>query len=209
MGAPLIDLRPAIRVRPAQRRDAPTLARLANMAGEGLPRRLWKEMAKPGEDPMAVGARRAARSTGAFSWRNAHVATWHGAPVGASVDYDIDAADPPGPDLPGWLHPLVALEARAVGTRHVNMLAVVPQARRRGAANALLTDIAGRTGRDLSLIVASGNRVARAFYAAWAFEERARHPVGKAGSMGGDWILLTRAAMDRRPDVVGAPVRCG
>ena len=52
--------------------DAADLARLVDLAGEGLPSYLWARMAEPGEDAFAVGERRrAARDEGAFSWRNA------------------------------------------------------------------------------------------------------------------------------------------
>ncbi len=193
MGSPLIHAGSAIRVQEAAPDDAPLLARLADLAGEGLPRHLWAEMAGPGQDPFAVGADRARRDDGAFSWRNARVATWHGASVGAVIDYDLD--DPSvAHAAPAAVAPLLELEAFASGTRYLNVLAILPQARRRGAATALLADVSDRTRRDLSLIVASGNRLARGLYVAAGFEDVARLAMGPGGPEGltGDWILMSR-----------------
>ncbi len=53
---------------------APKLAELMNIAGEGIPAYLWEQMAGPGEDVLEVGARRVARTEGAFSFGNAHIA---------------------------------------------------------------------------------------------------------------------------------------
>ena len=196
MGAPMIHMRPAITTRPARRADAPLIARLGDMAGEGLPSHLWAGMAHPGEDAFDVGTARAARCEGAFSWRNARMAEWHGAPVGVAIDYDLGDVAAPGADVLPLLRPLCELEQAAEGTRYVNVLAVLPQARRRGAARALLADVAGRTGRDLTLTVASGNAPARAFHAALGFDEIARRPMGPGGPAGlsGDWILLSLQA---------------
>ncbi|MEL7543477.1 MAG: hypothetical protein AAGJ70_06860 [Pseudomonadota bacterium] len=57
-------------VRQAKREDASLLARLVNYAGEGMPLYLWGQMAEPDETAWEVGARRAGRDEGGFSWRN-------------------------------------------------------------------------------------------------------------------------------------------
>jgi pimeloyl-ACP methyl ester carboxylesterase len=44
-------------IRKAKAEDAPKLAELMNIAGEGLPAHLWERMAGPGEDVLAFGAR--------------------------------------------------------------------------------------------------------------------------------------------------------
>lgn len=193
MGAPLAALGTAISTRPATPGDAVLLARVADMAGEGLPFHLWAGQTRPGQTPLAVGVDRARRDAGAFSWRNARVAAWNGAAVGAVVDYDLDDGAGAG-DAPALLAPLLELEARAVGTRYVNILGVLPQARRRRVATVLLADLDARTDRDLSLIVASGNRTARGFYVAEGFEEISRLPMGPGGPahLDGAWILMRR-----------------
>ena len=62
-----------MRIEDASIDQAADLAHLINLAGEGIPHYLWSDMAEEGEDPMAVGARRAAREEGGFSYRNARV----------------------------------------------------------------------------------------------------------------------------------------
>ncbi|MCK0168033.1 GNAT family N-acetyltransferase [Jannaschia sp. S6380] len=185
---------PAIQVRPAVRRDASLIARLADMAGEGLPLHLWAGMAAPDQDPWDVGRARAARGEGAFSWRNTTVATWRGAAAGMVIDYPLVAVDPPGHDVPALLRPLCELEEVATDTHYINVLAVEPQARRRGVARSLIAHVAGQARVPLTLIVASGNLGARAFYAAEGFGEVARRPMGPGGppDLTGDWILLRR-----------------
>ncbi|WP_298435272.1 GNAT family N-acetyltransferase [uncultured Jannaschia sp.] len=191
MGSPFIQH--IIQVRPAARADAPLLARLADLAGEGLPRHLWARDAAPGQDPLEVGTARARRDSGAFSWPNARIATWHGAAVGGIVDYDLDDVEA-GRDVPALLAPLLELEALSGGTRYINILAVLPQARRRGIAAAIVADVAARTRRDLSLIVASENRTARGFYVGSGFDEVTSLAMGPGGPKGlsGNWILMRR-----------------
>ena len=78
-----------LRLRPARREDAADLARLVDLASEGLTSYIWAEMAEPGEDALAVGVRRAARDEGAFSWRNAVMAELDGSVAGGLVSYPI------------------------------------------------------------------------------------------------------------------------
>ena len=188
-------------VRPATRADAPLIARLADMAGEGLPAHLWSSMSEAGQDPFAVGAARAARDEGAFSWRNARVAALRGTPVGVAIAYDLGHAAP-GADAPPLLRPLAELEWVASGTRYLNVLAVLPAARRRGVARTLLAD-AARTARALTLTVSARNLPARALYLGAGFEEVASRPMGPGGPPGldGEWILM------RRPPPTPAPGR--
>ena len=81
---------------------------------------------------MAVGARRAARDEGAFSWRNAVIAELGGAVAGGLVAYRIGPDPEPLDDVPPLFRPLQALENRALGTHYVNVLATYPEFRRRG-----------------------------------------------------------------------------
>lgn len=181
-------------IRPATPDDTEILARLADLAGEGLPSHLWSKMATEEMTPLEVGKTRAARTEGSFSYCNARIATSHGAPVGTVIDYDIDV--PEGGDAPPLLAPLIALEAHATQTRYVNVLAVLPQSRNKGIASALLEDVVARTQRDLMLIVSSGNRKARAMYVSKGFEEVAREAMGPGGPshLAGYWILMRRKA---------------
>ena len=183
-------------LRSATRDDAALLARVIDLAGEGLPGVLWAGMAGPGEDAMAVGRARARRDSGSFSWQNATVAELDGQPAGAIVSYVIDAdPEPPGPDIPPVIAPLMALEAMAPATRYINAVAVLPAARRQGVARALMAS--ARPGpRGTSLIVTDTTAAARAFYARHGFVETARRPVhaGSWQTPAHHWLLLTRPA---------------
>ena len=184
----------AIALRPATPQDADLLARVIDLAGEGLPAALWAEMAGPGGDPMAIGRDRARRDSGGFSWRNAVVADVGGAPAGAIVTYVIDDhPDTPGTDTPPVIAPLMALEALAPATRYINAVAVLPAARRQGVAQALMASaIPGPRGT--SLIVTDSNVAARALYARLGFAEAARRPVhaGPWRTPARHWLLLIR-----------------
>jgi ribosomal protein S18 acetylase RimI-like enzyme len=186
--------RMAIGLRPATRDDAGDLARLVDLAGEGLPSYLWAGMAEPGEDVWEVGRRRAARDEGAFSWRNATVATVDGKVAGCLVGYPIAAAAPED-DLPALFRPIQALENAAVGTWYVNVLATFPALRKRGVASALMAEAERRGGEaGTSLIVADRNSGARRFYEHRGYVERDRRPMVKEGwRCDSDyWVLMVR-----------------
>lgn len=185
-----------IRLRPATPADADDMARLADMAGEGLPAHLWAGLAAPGETALQVGARRAARDDGVFSWRNATIAEVGGATAGLMLDYRLPETPEPLDGLPPLARPLQALENRAPGAHYVNMLAVDPRFRRLGLAARLVAAAAerGAPAPALALIVSDGNAGARAFYAAQGFSERARETLVPEtwATTNRAWILLTR-----------------
>jgi len=187
----------APRLRPARREDAPDLARLVDLAGEGLPSYLWAGMAEPGESAFDVGVRRAARDEGAFTWRNAVIAEFAGRIAGALVAYPIGSTPAPLDDLPAMFRPLQALENRALGTLYVNVLATYEPYRRRGVASRLLAEAERMGGRGgLSLIVADRNPTARRLYEGFGFVEVAREPMVKDGWVTGAeaWLLMVREA---------------
>jgi ribosomal protein S18 acetylase RimI-like enzyme len=187
---------PEIALRPARREDAADMARLVNLASEGLTEYLWAQMAEPGEDPFAVGVRRAERDEGAFSWRNAVVAELDGAVAGLLVAYRIGDEPQPVDAQPAMFQPLQALENRALGTHYVNVLATYPEFRRRGVATRLLEEAErqGAGAPGLSLIVASGNAAARRLYAAFGFEAVAEEAIVKEGwsTESEHWVLMLK-----------------
>ncbi len=186
-----------VRLRPARQGDAADLAGLIDLASEGLTRHFWARMAAPGEDPMAVGAARAARDEGVFSWRNAVVAEIGGAVAGGAVIVRLEAPELLDA-LPPIARPLQALENLAPGTLYVNMLAVYPAYRRRGVARRLLGDAEAlaRGSRGLSLIVSDGNAPALSLYAREGFAEAARRPMVKEDwqNPGHAWLLMLKPA---------------
>lgn len=188
-------LRPVLR--PARRDDAADLARLADLAGEGLPRHLWSRLVEPGQSVWDVGVARAARDSGAFSWTNARIAELGGRVAGTMVVYPIAGTPGSVDDLPPLFRPLQELENLVPGTSYINILATYPDVRGRGVATALVAGAADAAGpADLSLIVADGNLGARAFYARLGFVEKARRVLVREdwATESRAWILLIRPA---------------
>jgi ribosomal protein S18 acetylase RimI-like enzyme len=183
------------RLRPARREDAADLARLVDLASEGLTSYLWARMAGPGEDAFALGVRRAARDEGSFSWRNAVMAELDRQVAGGLVTYRIGDEPAPLDELPPMFRPLQALENRALGTQYVNVLATYPAFRRRGVATRLLAEASRRAGRrGLSLIVADRNEPARRLYRAFGFREAAEEAIVKEdwSSISDAWVLMLK-----------------
>ena len=173
--------------REAQKSDAAELAKLIDLAGEGLPFYLWRQMAAAGEDPWEIGRQRAARDTGGFSYRNSVVAEVDGKVVGALVGYPVaDEPEPVDPDnTPPMFVPLRELENLAPGTWYVNSVAVFPEARGLGVGSRLMHCAEQRAAelglRGLSLIVSDANPGARRLYEHLGYEELAERYVKATG----------------------------
>ena len=189
-------------LRAAGKSDAAALARLIDIAGEGLPTHLWSTAAGEGETALDVGARRAEREEGGFSYRRAHVAEVDGAVAAMLLGYRQPDPYETGDlaALPEVIRPLVELEVQAPGSWYVNALAVLPAFHGRGLGTRLLAladDLARDSGADrLSIIVAGENAGAMALYRRTGFAVEAHRPlVGFPGCpYGGDWVLMVKAA---------------
>lgn len=187
-------------IRPARKSDAPNLARLIDIAGEGIPSFLWQSAAEPGETALDVGTRRAERDEGGFSWTNARVVDVGGEAVAMLLGYrqpdqlpDIDFSD-----IPGFLHPLLELESLVPGSWYINALAVLPEHRGAGLGSRLLAEAGGLAARaratTISLIVDDANEGAKRLYARHGYAEIARRPALPipGGQSHADWVLLVR-----------------
>ncbi|NGP53515.1 GNAT family N-acetyltransferase [Thioalkalivibrio sp. XN8] len=198
------------RLRKAAPADGPVLAELLNAAGEGLPLHLWSLMAGPGEDPMAVGARRAAGTEGGFSHRHAHVAMVDERVAGMLLGYPLpDPCDTSGlAAAPPVVRPLLELEARAPGSWYVNAVAALPQFRGRGVGTFLMNIaefLARAAGAPAtSLVVAEDNAGAMRLYQRLGYEVLDRRPVARFPGCHhtGDWLLMCKNL--RRPATDGA-----
>ena len=158
-------------------------------------------MAGKGQDPLSVGAQRAARDEGAFSFRNARVADIDGEVAGMLLGYRLPDPYEAGDDgdYPEFIKPLVALEAQVPGSWYINAIATYAAFRGRGVATALMADCENRalsaSVSRFSLIVASENRGAHALYLKLGFHEVASRPLVAfpGGPGGGLWLLMVRA----------------
>lgn len=134
-----MNMHASLAVREAAASDAEALARLINLAGEGIPNWLWTQQCVEGQTPLEIGIERAQRRSGGFSYTNAMVAEQSGAPIGMVLSYAIDEAPDVDPDdLPAPIAPFVALEKRSVGTWFINALAVFAEGQNSGVGTQLL-----------------------------------------------------------------------
>ncbi|ESR23247.1 acetyltransferase, GNAT family protein [Lutibaculum baratangense AMV1] len=172
-------------LRAAVREDARLLARLIDIAGEGIPSWLWSQGAAPGQSPLDYGTERACRETGGFSYRNATVAEFRGTPVGMMLGYVIpepsDEERREVASLPAPIRPFVELEHRAVGTFYVNAVAVLPDRRGLGIGAKLLraAEASARHAEapETSIQVYSQNAGAVRLYERFGFRIVDRTPV--------------------------------
>lgn len=193
-----------MRIRRATPEDSRVLAVLMNLAGDGIPAFLWSRMAGPGEDAMAFGAGRVARTEGGFSYTNAHVAEMAGQIAGLLLTYRLpDPYDTSGiADAPDVVKPLLELEAEVPGSWYINAIATDPDFRGQGAGSRLMR-LAEDQGREagakvLSLIVAQYNRGAVRLYERLGYETVARRPIVPYPGCphAGDWILMRKPVAD-------------
>jgi ribosomal protein S18 acetylase RimI-like enzyme len=191
-------------VRDAVRSDCAELAQLINLAGEGLPLYLWRQMAGAGDDPWEIGRERAARDSGGFSYRNSIVAEVDGRIAGALVGYPVaDEPEPVDPaNTPAIFVPLIELENLAAGTWYVNAVAAFPEARGLGVGSELMRWAERRAVelglRGVSLIVSDANRGARRLYERLGYAETASRPMVREQwqNDGENWVLMMK---DRHP----------
>jgi len=176
--------------------DAPALADLVDIAGEGLPSHPWAQMAEEGETAVHVGRRRARREAGSFSYRKAVVADPGPGVEAALAGYPSpDAPEPIPDDLPAMFVPMQELENLACGTSYVNVLATYPECRGHGHGSRL-PRIAQPLAmaaecRGPSIIVADTNLGAWRLYERSGFRPMASRRMLKEGGAGpGENFLL-------------------
>lgn len=185
----------------AKCKDAKELAYLINLAGEGMPEYLWSEMAENGQSALEVGAQRAARNEGGFSYNNAKVIYKNNRVAGMIISYQLDEPYEIGDinDYPEVVHPLIELEAMVPGSWYINALATHQTCREMGIASTLLEE-AERQARSnqvktMSIIVASENPAARKLYLDKGYQLKATLPVAEYPNciLRGGWELLIKA----------------
>ncbi|WP_377194574.1 GNAT family N-acetyltransferase [Ruegeria meonggei] len=192
-------------LRRAVQQDARDLAKLIDIAGEGIPSWLWGQNTAEGQSPLTVGIARARRTSGGFSYTNAVVSEEAGQVLGMALTYPIDAApDTDIADLPDPIKPFVELEALSTGTWFVNALATYPSSRNRGIGTVLLAKVEEQARRagysEISIQVYGQNTGALRLYQRLGFEPVAQAPVLHHPCppyYTGDVILLIRKIAQR------------
>jgi ribosomal protein S18 acetylase RimI-like enzyme len=169
-------------IRSACSYDAEPLAKLIDIAGEGIPSWFWGQQCAEDQQPLEFGAERAKRPTGGFSFTNALLAERNDQPLGMVLSYAVDDAPEDDPeDLPAPFAPFVVLEKLSVGTWYVNALAVFPGCRNQGLGTQLLTaveNLARENGADaISIQVFGQNTDAVRLYRRRGYEFAASAPV--------------------------------
>ena len=186
--------------RMATPQDAPAMAQLINMAGEGLPLYLWERMAGPGQTAWDVGGERAIRTEGSFSYCNTVLREAAGRVVACLVGYPL--ADEPQAvnydGMPAMFVPLQELEDLAPGTWYINAIASFPVQRGKGYGSGLMS-VAERLAthsqrKGLSLVVSNANSGARKLYRRLGFREVAKRRMVKEEweNPGTEWVLLVK-----------------
>lgn len=177
-----MNIQSSVILRQAQISDAEYLAKLINLAGEGVPNWLWTRACFEGQTPLQIGIERAKRTSGGFSYTNALVATPADTPVGMVLSYPITEAPTDDPnDLPAPIAPFVELEKRSVGTWYINALAVFSEAQNQGYGTHLLSaaqDLARAAGYNrMSIQVYEQNTGAVRLYERLGYQRVASDPV--------------------------------
>ena len=188
------------RIRPALVKDAPALAELINIAGEGLPLRLWENLRAGNETVWDVGRRRAMRDTGGFSYLNATILESGNKTAGLLIGYSV----PDQPEAidydnsPPMLIPLMELEQLAPAAWYLNVLAVYRHFRGNGYGDTMLehaVELTSKAGKSkISLIVSDGNPVAIKLYEKHGFRAIDQRPMAKGtlDTRGDNWSLMVK-----------------
>lgn len=184
----------------AKKSDASSLAYLINIAGEGIPYYLWSSMALSGKDPLEIGAERASREEGGFSYKNTHVIAGPDGVLGMMLAYRLEDPYEIGDleAIPEVVRPLVLLEAKVPGSLYINAIATMESARGKGIATRLLreAEVIGvkSEAKLVSLIVASENTTAKKLYTSLGYRVLDSRPVirYKGNLHGGNWELMIK-----------------
>lgn len=170
-----------IKLRPATPEDAVQIAELADIAGDGFPSAIWASTAEHGQTAYDVGAARAARDTGVFSYKYATIAECDGDIAGLAISYiNGDTPEVISEQTHPMFRPMVMLENAALETRYVSMLSTYPAYRKTGVAQVLLDREEQMPGpKGMSLITSDHNAAARKFLEDRGFHEAAVVPAIK------------------------------
>jgi ribosomal protein S18 acetylase RimI-like enzyme len=192
-------------IRKANGSDVNDIARLALIAGEGIPAWFWKQSAAEAQDIEDVGAKKLLSESDNFSYRNAHVAEIDGKVAGMILGYRLpDEENAEDLDeLPEFIRPMVELEQCVPSSFYINMLATFPQYRNMSIGTKLM-GIVDRLASDAdcsisSLEVFDQNEGALRLYQRLGYEiaEKRRVVPHECHPYDGELLLLTRHVENR------------
>jgi ribosomal protein S18 acetylase RimI-like enzyme len=179
--------------------DAPQVAELVNMAGDGLPLYFWAQWARPNQSAWEVGRERVGRAIEGFAEREIVVYECDGKVAACLMGRPLGSAPaPPGDEALSILAPLLELQNMESGTWYIDVLATFPEYRARGFGAALLS-VAEHLARErrmsrISLIVSDVNVMAQRLYGKSGYSAMARRPIVKENWKpdGKEWVLLAK-----------------
>ena len=191
---------PPLDIRRATPNDADAMAKLINIAGEGLPVYLWQNMIEGSETAWNVGRRRAQREEGGFSYSNTQFAFGEHQIMGAVIGYaQPDTVEPVNRDeIPAMFVPILELENLAPGSWYINVLAVFPPFRNRGIGSVLVraaeNDARDAGKHSVSIIASDGNPGAVRLYERMGYTACATRKMVKEewDNPGENWTLLIK-----------------
>jgi ribosomal protein S18 acetylase RimI-like enzyme len=189
-----------MQIRKANRSDVHDIAKLALIAGEGIPAWFWKQSAAEAQNVEDAGAARLLSETDNFSYRNVHVAVIDGKVAGMILAYclpDEDYAEDLD-ELPEFIRPMVELEQCVPGSFYINMIATFPQYRNMSIGTKLM-GIVDRLANDAACSISSievfeQNTGALRLYQRLGYEivEKRRVVPHECHPYDGELLLLTR-----------------
>ena len=188
-----------VTLRPAQQGEARIVARLLQIAADGMADYTWSTIAEAGEDLLDIGERRVARSGVEMSFENATLAEADGKVAGMMLGYPVPDGEVPvaAPDADPILAPLIELEQP--NSFYICALAAFECRRGLGLGSRLL-QVAEAQAADhgldtMSLIVFEQNVGALRLYQRVGYKEVARRPLSPHPLLRftGDALLVTKA----------------
>lgn len=143
-------------IRKAVKSDVKDIARLALIAGEGIPAYFWAQSATAGQQLEDVGASNLLSENDNFSYRNVHVAVIDDNVAAMILAYRLPDADNAEDldELPEFIRPLVELEQCVPSSFYINMIATYPQYRNMSAGTKLM-GIVDKLANDAGCTISS------------------------------------------------------
>lgn len=187
----------ACTIRKARKDDARAIAKLFDIASDGLATYIWSKVQGPGQSLLDVGEARYARENTTFSYQNCMVAEHEGEVAGMMHGYVESGPPDEVRDSDPILKPYLELEL--YGSLYISSIAVFENHRGRGIGTHLMHwAFAHATAIGMgkvSLICFERNEGAMRLYTRLGFREIDRRPIVPHPSLhyrDGDALLLAR-----------------